>query len=256
MRPRSLDDGDRASVLAPDRFKGGQARLARGGRKERQVPAIEPGGIPRGGDKRARNDADSEQRFGAKSAGPRAKPPCEQANVSRPPAEWRAGESRSKPCDALAGYREPGPPWPFHRAHRRVEEPDQADFIARIGQVPRDLERDKPARRITAQIVRTVRLSPLDFAQVVGGHRLDARVRHFVAYDAPGAYADHCARVSDSPRRCQHFDDVAADAVDEEYRRLAVSSLESHERRRAGCAPLAQCLAQEVKPRRLVDQRH
>ena len=118
-----------------------------------------------------------------------------------------------------------------------------------------NLERRKSTGGIAAEVIRTGRLALLDLPEIVGGHRLDARVRFFSPDDTARPNANHRAGVGDAARRGQDFDEVPANAMDEEDRRLAASRLERDQRRRTWCAPLSQGLAKLTEPRRLADQR-
>ena len=65
MRSRRLDDDHRSSMFSPDGFEGGEARLASCRREQRELAAIKPRVILRGGDERARRNPDCDWRRGA-----------------------------------------------------------------------------------------------------------------------------------------------------------------------------------------------
>src|SRR5919198_542606 len=94
-----------------------------------------------------------------------------------------------------------------------------------------------------------------DLLQIVLGHRFDGRVRLFSADGTARPNADHGATVRQAPRRRQHLDEIAANAMNEEHRRKAATLLERDQRSRAWRTRLSQRLTKLRESRRLADQR-
>ena len=108
---------------------------------------------------------------------------------------------------------------------------------------------------IAAQMVGTVWLARLDLSQILLRHHLYARVRCFPTCETARLNANDRARVGHASRRRQDFNDISADAVDEEDRRRTLASLQGNELDIARRTVLSQDLAKLTKSRRLVEQR-
>lgn len=148
-----LDNRQSASVLAPNGFESGQARLAADRREQSELPAIKPGAISCRRDEGTRGHSDNACGQRARRAGQRRFVPLHRcARGSQPCAQvaWQAG-------NAPADDGEPGPQRPSQGTHRRIEEADEGDFVSRFRKPPRDLEGHEPTEGIAAQVIGAVR---------------------------------------------------------------------------------------------------
>ena len=257
-------------MLAPDAFERGKARVAAHRREQSQLPSIRPGAIPCRGDEGARGYFDNPCGQDAQKGRQRRVVPlhrCRRVGSARAQTPTKLPQ-RGRPCveacraqvageagDAPAEDGEPGPQRPSHGTHHRIEQSDQADFIARFGKPSGNLERHKSTEGIAAQVVRTVRLALLDLPQIVGSHRFDARVRGLSAHNPARSNANHRARVGHATRRGQEFDEIAANAVDDEKRRRPSPALRVINGVEPGARRSLNALAKLIESRRLIEQR-
>ena len=94
------------------------------------MPAIRPRAIPGRSDEGACNDRDRERRLRTQGAAASVESLRQQTTLSRPHPGGCIPQRRGQPRNAPRENRTPGPQEPSHRAHRRVEETDEAWFDA------------------------------------------------------------------------------------------------------------------------------
>src|SRR5882672_1238740 len=216
------------------------------------MPAIEPRVISRRGEEGAERYSDSAC---GQHEWIRAEPRTKVPQLQRRCAQRRAAQSGSKATDSSTDDGDPCPQRPCHRAPQRINQADETHFVARFRKPPCNLEGHESTEGIAAQVVGTGWLARLDLSQILLRHHLYARARSFPTCETARLNANDRARVGHASCRRQDFNDIPANAVDEEERRRTLASLQGNELDIARRAVLSQDLAKLTKSRRLVEQR-